>query len=113
MINGTLKSDQLVLGKLTIDWLRQVPQITVLAACINSKNGQTHAWLDGTGVQWSEKTARALEALRLSLEEDLAAIHMIDVSSSVTGMAEKEAGLRVPVGGLAEHLGTRDDTPSA
>jgi hypothetical protein len=111
-VNGSLKADQLILGRLTIDWLKQLPQVTVLAACVDSKTGSTRAWLDGTGIQWSESTAKALEALRLSIEEDIASAHMDGVYPNAVDTTEGKSGLRVPTSGLAEHLGTRDDTPS-
>lgn len=112
-VKGTLRADELRLGRMSIDWLKQSPHVTVLAACVNSKTGNTHAWLDGTGVQWSEGTAKALEALRLSLEQDLAEAHMQGVLPAAGSTTEGSTGLRLPGTGLSEHLGTtRDDTPS-
>lgn len=110
-VKGTLRADQVTLGRMSIDWLKQHPQVTVLAACVNSKTGQTHAWMDGSGVQWSEKTAKALDALRDALEEDLAGAHMSGVSADAGETTKDKTGLKVS-SGIAEHLGTNDTTPS-
>ena len=113
---GRLKADQISLAKFTIDRAQQLPKMEVLAALTNSRTGQTHGWLDGSGVQWSEKTNKALEALMRSLEEDLARTHfegaqVVDADTSPT--EGQPRGLQVPSGGLSEHLGTVDDVPSA
>ena len=109
-INGTLKADQLVLGKFSVDWLRETMRVTALAALVNSKTGQTHAFIDGAGVQWSTDTKRALDELRVCMESDLARVHLEGASVVEQTLASGSAGLKVS--GLGEHLGTTDGVPS-
>lgn len=106
-VKGTLKGDTLKLGKLDISWLQSPMKLTVLAALVNEDQGSTHAWLDGTGVQWSKETKEALDALKQCIENDLAAVHFVGGSETSTA----PSGLRVP-SGLGEYLATSDDAPS-
>jgi hypothetical protein len=110
-MRGTLKTDQVSLGRLTIDWMKaQGLQVQVLAGLIDSSTGKTRGWMDGAGIIWSEKTGRALEALRQAIEEDLAREHFAgDVPTSTT---DEPKGLSLPTGGLGEHVGTADEPPS-
>jgi hypothetical protein len=106
-VKGTLRGSELVLGRLTVDWLTQPSlTITALAAIVDSTTGATHAWLDGRQVAWSSHTAKALEALRKSVESDMAAVHLI--GGGATGPVD-ERGLEASEGGLSEHLGTASD----
>lgn len=106
---GALKADQLTLGKLSIDWLVQAGiRITVLAGLVDTRTGKSRAWVDGTGIVWSERTTKAMEALRLSMEGDLAAEHL----AGGTVAAGEGKGLQLPAPGLSEHLGTNDEVPS-
>jgi hypothetical protein len=105
---GTLKADALKLGKLEISWLQSPMKLTVLAALVNESQGSTHAWLDGTGIQWSKETKEALDALKEAIERDLAATHFVGGSETTT----LPSGLRMPTAGLGEHLGAADDAPS-
>ena len=109
-VKGQLKADQLNLGRITIDWMKQQGlQVQVLAALVDTQSGKSRAWVDGTGIIWSEKTGKALEALRLAVEEDLAREHL----SGVVGEgASEQRGVQLPATGLAEHLGTTDEPPS-
>ncbi len=111
---GRLKADTLVVAKFDIDWLKSLPAIKVVAALTNSATGSTHGWVDSTGVQWSERTKKALQALRESLESDLATAHLEGggSSSSDSITVDGPAGVQIPDGGLGEHLGTLDATPS-
>ena len=106
-VKGVLNGSELVLGRLTVDWLKQPTlSISVLAAIIDQKTGVSHAWLDGTQVTWSKRTADALEALRKSVETDLAAVHLVGGGAD---SATDKPGLQLPEGGLSEHLGTTDE----
>ena len=111
-VKGTLKGSELVLGRLTVDWLKQpTMSVTVLAAIVDPKTGVTHAWLDGAHVVWSQKTTEAMEALQRSMESDMAKVHMVG-GGAADGVAD-QAGLNMPEGGLGEHIGTADgDVPS-
>jgi hypothetical protein len=105
---GTLRADALELGKLEISWLQSPMKFTVLAALVDTNQGSTHAWLDGTGVQWSKETTQALNRLKECIEMDLADSHFEGGTSTGPTAA---TGLRVPTG-LGEFLGAADDAPS-
>lgn len=102
---GRLKADQLSIAKFTIDRVRDLPKIEVLAALTNSRTGQTHGWVDGTGLQWSEKTNTAFRAFIGSLEEDLERLHFDGTLPSTDGATDGRTGIVLPEGGLSEHLG--------
>lgn len=104
-IQGKLRADQVSLAKFSIDRLRELPKMEVLGALTNSKTGQTHGWIDGANVQWSEKTNNALQALFSSIEEDLARTHFDQDSITSSSHTGEQRGLNVPSGGIAEHLG--------
>lgn len=109
-VKGTLKGSELVLGRMTVDWLTQpTMSIGVLAAIVDPTTGVSHAWLDGKQVAWSEQTSNALEALRKSMERDMAKVHLVG-GGATEGPAD-QTGLQVPDGGLSEHLGTADGEP--
>jgi hypothetical protein len=111
-VKGTLKGSELVLGRVTVDWLKQpTMSVTALAAIVDPKTGTSHAWLDGAQVTWSKKTSDALEALRKSMESDMAKVHLVS-GGATEGAADKD-GLQMPEGGISEHLGTSGgDAPS-
>lgn len=101
-VKGTLRGSELVLGRLTVDWLTQPTMtITTLAAIVDPATGISHAWLDGRQVSWSQQTANALDALRKSIEADLANVHL--VGGGASGAVDDRSE-----GGLSEHLGTAD-----
>jgi hypothetical protein len=108
-ISGSLKVDQLTLGRVKVDWMKQQGlQVEVLAGLVDTKTGKTRAWVDGTGIIWSEKTGRALEALRQAIEEDMAKEHLTGSGETLS----ESRGVKIPSTGLAEHLGTSDEPPS-
>jgi hypothetical protein len=112
-VQGRLKADQVSLAKFSIDRLRELPKIEVLAALTNSRTGQTHGWVDATAVQWSEKTNRAMRALFEAVEEDVARAHFeSDSVMTPDASSEDTRGLRIPSGGIGEFLGTAEDVPS-
>lgn len=111
---GTLKADQLAIGRLVVDRLKG-NRIEVLAGLTNSKTGTTHGWLDDNGVTWSDDTRRRLAELLESMEQDLVQAHFADgvVSSSARDSpVEGREGLDVPSGGIGERLGTSDEPQS-
>lgn len=113
-IKGRLRSDQMTLAQFSIDWMKPLPAIKILAALTDSKTGVSRAWIDGQGVQWSEKTKEALKALQAALEEDLAAAHFDEVAySGGSSIVQGAAGVQLSdEGGLGEHLGVAGEPPS-
>lgn len=105
---GTLKANALQLGKLEVNWLQSPMKLGVLAALVNTERGSTHAWLDGSGVQWSKETTEALNHLRTCIEADLANVHF--EGGAEAGPVDA-TGLRLPTG-VGEFLGTVDEVPS-
>jgi hypothetical protein len=72
------------------------------AAYVNTVTGQTHGWTSGGPGNWSKETMDLLDALRGSMEKDLA---NRDFDSVQTEMDFGE------IGGLGEHVG--DGVPQA
>jgi len=108
-VKGVLKADQLTVGKIVIDWMKQRGiQIEVLAGLTDTESGTTRGWVDGTGIVWSENTREALNNLREALENDIAQEHFQGGGSS----GALSSGLSIPSGGLGEHIGTTDGVPS-
>lgn len=110
MIRGTAVFDGLVVATLDADFTKATIVLRARAGFVNTKTGQTHGWTDGDGGIWSQRSMQKLAELRASLEEDLAARHL-----SQSGFEEeskpKTASSGEP-GGLTEHLGSKDPTPS-
>lgn len=110
---GRLKADQLSIARFTIDRMKSPTDVTILAALTHSKTGATHGWVDGIGLQWSAATKSALDRFLACLEVDLALRHFEEPGTMPTEEPADDAkGLRLPEGGLAEHL-AGDDTPPA
>jgi len=104
MVLGNMVFDCLTLAKVNVDFVKMV--VTATAAFVNSKNGATHGWTEATGTVWSTETLQKLQDLRISMENDLAKLHVGNFSAATakTGLAiDKEEG-------LSEHLS--GDAPS-
>jgi hypothetical protein len=105
-IDGNLKADELRVGRIVIDYLRDPMEISALAALILNEDGQTLGWTKAQGA-WSEETRDALNKLRSCMEED---IHKVLFGSERTTKTKSGKGLTVG-GGLGEHLEGKDDAP--
>ena len=112
-VKGTSRANQLTLAKFSIDRMQGgIPAITALAALTNSDSGTTHGYVDAKGVQWSKDTRKALEALMLSVEKDLAETHLTDVGVSSPTSEQPSMGAFAPEGGLEEFLDDGTGTQS-
>jgi len=110
-IKGTLNADQLVLGRLSADWMKRPPgpSISAVGALVDTKSGETRSYVSGEGIRWSDETAKLLQQLRESMERDIAKVHMKGVEP---GVATETKGLQLgPPAGLGEHLRASDDEP--
>lgn len=106
-IEGNIKADELRVGRITIDYLREPMEISALAALVTNKDGQTLAWTKAQGA-WSDETRTALNKLRECMETDVIKVLF---GTTTTDAASTDKGLTVG-GGLGEHLGESDDAPS-
>ena len=96
----------MALGELSANFLGATIELRAKAAFVNTEDGATHGWTEGSGAIWSPDTIRQLELLRSAMESDLARMHMEDAQPIQRGKSEE----RSP-SGLAEHLsasGPRD-----
>lgn len=110
-VKGTLKADQVNIGRITIDWMKQQGMLVqILAGLIDTTTGNTRGWMDGTGIIWSEKTGRAMEALRQCMEEDLAREHLT-AAQGYLSTSNAPPGLTLPPGGIGEYVGAAADEP--
>lgn len=96
-ITGTPVFDGLTLIELEANLLNK--QLTCKAAFINTRQGATHGYTEGTGAIWSEETRVALRALTDCMERDLARIHL---GHTIEGLTPP-ASVQYPAG-LSEHL---------
>lgn len=114
MIRGSPKFDALSVAKISIDYLKNPIEIDVQAAFINTGTGDTHGWTRGSP-GWSDETRGLMNALRVSMERDLAARHLSGVEGAPGAATYTGGGPQQP-SGLGEHLGafggTSDGTPS-
>jgi hypothetical protein len=107
-IDGQLKADEIRVGRIIIDYLRQPMELSALAALINSEDGQAQAWTKAEGA-WSDKTREALNALREAMEEDIS--RALFGGSSTDETRAGSEGLKLGAG-LGEWLDEKGDAPS-
>ena len=102
-IDGTLKANELRVGRITIDWLREPIEVSALAGLVNNDDGQTVAWTKARGI-WGDDTRDAINKVRELMERDI----VKSISASQTTGAATGKGLEMS--GIAEHLD--DGAPS-
>lgn len=106
-IEGQFKADELRVGRIIIDNLKEPAEFSALAGFISTKDAQTLGWTKATG-QWSDETRELAVKLRESMESD---IHRALFEGSSTDTATPGKGLKLS-GGLGEHLQGDLDAPS-
>ncbi len=106
-IDGTFKVNELRVGRIILDYLREPMEISALAALITNEDGQTLAWTKAQGA-WSDETRDAINKVRSCME--------VDINKALfgkAGTAQTKAGEGLTVGGgLSEYLQGKDDAPS-
>ena len=111
-VKGILKADQLTLAKFSLDKTKGMPKIDALGALTNSVSGHTHGYVDSTGVQWSKRTKKALDAFMQAVEQDMAETHLKSTLSNESPVAEGSATQSgLPDGGLGEWVDDGMSTP--
>lgn len=104
MILGTPKFTGIVAGEITVNRLGPTLKISVKAAFVDPATGVTYGWTTAEGGLWSKETLEKLTELSLSLEQDIANVHLTGGSPDAPPLARTAPGE-----GLGEHLG---DAPS-
>lgn len=99
-VKATLRATELVVARITVDFLSNPVKIHALAAFVD-QNGQTLAWSQGDGGVWSPETLDKLKALRDGMEQDLAR------ALTTEGRGPTTSKSAVP-DGLGELLGSID-----
>jgi hypothetical protein len=94
---GIPKFDGVAVLEISVDFKGPSGKVEAVAAFVDTTTGETHGWTKGVGTTWSNQTKERLQALRESMEEDLAARSFGD---------RRSATRAADVGGLGEHLGT-------
>lgn len=107
-IEGHPKFNTLALATVSVNFLKPTLELKAVAAFTDSESGHTHGWTRGDGGVWSKETLKKLQELKLSMEQDLAALHFEGATKpGSTTASQKGLGFS---GGLLEHLG--EEAPS-
>lgn len=112
-VHGTPAFDTIAVAKIEIDYTKTPYSIDVQAAFINSQTNDLHGWTRGA-VPWSEETKKLMNALRESMEQDLAGRHFVG-GQPRPGPYQSSAADNSAPSGLGEHIGavdTKDGVPS-
>ncbi len=106
MVKGQPKFDGLAIGQLSANFTRETLHLEATAGFVDSTTGETHGWTKADGRVWSKETMSKLKELQLSMELDMAKLHLSDADSAVTESAKRSPS------GIGEALGTTTDAPS-
>lgn len=104
--DGTLKADELRVGRIIADWLKEPAELSALAGLVNTKDGQVVAWTKAQGM-WSDDTREAIGKARDLMARDI----LKAISTADTDGTTADKGLKVG-GGILEHLEGDDVAPS-
>jgi len=71
-VEGSFKADELRIGRITIDYLKNPVEVSALAGLVSTKDAQAIAWTKAEGTAWSADTREAINRARESMEQDIA-----------------------------------------
>ncbi len=95
------KFDSVKVGELGINAM--TGEVSIKAAFVNAKTGETHGWTTATGTVLSDRSKEALQALLDAIERDLDVRHFADGDHDDRALADGRPR------GLADHLGHGSD----
>jgi hypothetical protein len=109
MIKGSLKADGVAIMEIAhCSFLAGVenPRMKARVAYIKTDSGATMGQVDHEN--WSKETLEKLRALRMSMEEDVAAVYLTN-HTRTTGAPGTSTMVANAPKGLLDHLGRDDD----